>query len=371
MGGLPGIDETVFFHKASGTLLVADVSFNVLELEGFVARLFMRLNDAYGRFGPSRVARSLVKDRRRCDGASIACSPGSDADRALPRRGGGDRRARGARAGVRVPACSAGIEAAGEPGVSCSGMWGEAPGFWSGASRARAAAVSQPAISVPSQDPTPIKPAFTPAALIKVMRPKQWTKNLALMAPLVFANRLFVVTDVIHAAMATAAFCLLAGCVYVFNDVGDREKDRAHPEKRNRPIASGALPVPVAIVWGALCGAGALAVAFYLSRLLFYTCTAYLVMQAAYTLRLKQVAVLDVMIIAVGFVMRVVAGAYAIAVPVSNWLYLCTLCLALFLGFCKRRTSCSCSRAAPRRTGPTCSTTARPCSTSSSAPRRP
>jgi len=198
-------------------------------------------------------------------------------------------------------------------------------------------AVSEPAISLPAQGPAPVKATFSPLALVKVLRPKQWTKNLALMAPLVFANRLFVVADIKLALAATLCFCLLAGCVYVFNDVGDREKDRAHPEKRNRPIASGALPVPVALVWGAICGAGALAVTYHLAMPLFFTCVAYLVMQAAYTLWLKQVAILDVMIIAVGFVMRVVAGAYAIAVPVSNWLYLCTLCLALFLGFCKRR----------------------------------
>ena len=188
-------------------------------------------------------------------------------------------------------------------------------------------------------DPTPqtARAAFTPLALLRVLRPKQWTKNLALLGPLVFAQRLFSPHDLSKALAATLGFCLLSGSIYVFNDIADREKDRLHPEKRRRPIASGALSVGAAGAWGALCLGGALALGFALAAPLFHVFLAYVALQAAYTLRLKQVAVLDVMLIAVGFVLRVVAGARAIDVPVSNWLYLCTLCLALFLGFCKRR----------------------------------
>jgi len=190
-----------------------------------------------------------------------------------------------------------------------------------------------PAASTSIAAPAP----FTPAALLRVLRPKQWTKNLALLAPLIFAQRLFHVADLLRALGATAAFCFLAGGIYVFNDIADREKDRLHPEKCKRPIASGALAPSAAAIWGAICVAGALAVAGHIGLPLLYTCLAYVGLQVAYTLRLKQVAILDVMLIALGFVIRVVAGANAIDVPVSNWLYLCTLCLALFLGFCKRR----------------------------------
>jgi 4-hydroxybenzoate polyprenyltransferase len=179
--------------------------------------------------------------------------------------------------------------------------------------------------------------AFSPAALLWVMRPKQWTKNLALFAPLIFALRLTHGTEVLHATLGVISFCLLAGSVYIFNDLADREKDRLHPEKRKRPIASGALPPAAAIVWGVCTITAGLFLANYVSRGLLYVDVTYLGMQLAYTMGLKQLAILDVMMIAVGFVLRVVAGAEAIDVPVSNWLYLCTLCLALFLGFCKRR----------------------------------
>ena len=178
---------------------------------------------------------------------------------------------------------------------------------------------------------------FSVGALLRVVRPKQWTKNLALFAPLIFANRLFNLTDLGHTALAAFAFCLLSGSIYVFNDLADRDKDRQHPEKRLRPIASGALSPPVAVVFGALCMGVSLFIASRVALPLLYTCLCYVALQLAYTLRLKQVAILDVMLIALGFVLRVVAGARAIDVPVSNWLYLCTLCLALFLGFCKRR----------------------------------
>lgn len=190
-----------------------------------------------------------------------------------------------------------------------------------------------PVLRAPSGPPA----AFSPAALLWVLRPKQWTKNLALFAPLVFALRLTDVPEVLHAVLGVVSFCLLAGSVYVFNDIADRENDRLHPEKCKRPIASGALPPALAFGWGLCAMAAGLLVANRVSRGLLYVELSYVGLQIAYTLRLKQLAILDVMMIAVGFVIRVVAGAEAIAVPVSNWLYLCTLCLALFLGFCKRR----------------------------------
>ena len=190
----------------------------------------------------------------------------------------------------------------------------------------------------PALSPAPALPArFSPLALLRVLRPKQWPKNLALLAPLIFAQRLFHTPDLLRALVGVASFCLLAGAVYTLNDLVDREKDRLHPEKKDRPLASGALSPAAGAVWGALCLLGALGLAWGVARELLYVELAYAGLQVAYSLGLKQQAILDVMMIAVGFVIRVVAGAAAISVPVSNWLYLCTLCLALFLGFCKRR----------------------------------
>src|SRR5206468_155028 len=107
--------------------------------------------------------------------------------------------------------------------------------------------VSEPVLSLPAPKPEPLKASFTPLAVVRVLRPKQWTKNLALLAPLVFANRLFHGPDVVRALLATVGFCLLSGSIYVFNDLADRDKDRLHPEKRHRPIASGALSPAAAV----------------------------------------------------------------------------------------------------------------------------
>jgi 4-hydroxybenzoate polyprenyltransferase len=187
-------------------------------------------------------------------------------------------------------------------------------------------------------DATPSPQAhFEPSSLLRILRPKQWTKNGPLLAALIFSRKLFQPDDLKHALLALVAFCLLSGSVYVFNDIADREKDRVHPEKKKRAIASGALPVPLAWGWGFVCLAVALGLAFSVNLKLGQICVTYAAMQGAYSAGLKKVAILDVMIIAIGFVLRVIGGAVAITVPVSSWLYLCTLCLALFLGFCKRR----------------------------------
>jgi 4-hydroxybenzoate polyprenyltransferase len=141
---------------------------------------------------------------------------------------------------------------------------------------------------------------------------------------------------VIRAGLAVLAFCLLSGAVYTFNDVRDVEGDRAHPTKRNRPIAAGVLSER-----GALIGAGVLAVialttAFLLSPMTGVFASVYLIQNVAYSIRLKHIAFVDVGIIATGFLLRVLAGAAAIAVPASNWLLLCTALLATFLGLGKR-----------------------------------
>jgi 4-hydroxybenzoate polyprenyltransferase len=173
-------------------------------------------------------------------------------------------------------------------------------------------------------------------ALLRSLRPHQWVKNLFVAAPLVFSRHLLDSAYGWRAAAAVAIFCALSGAVYTFNDVRDVEADRAHPTKRNRPIASGALSTRAALIASALLGGAALAAAFALTPMLGVVAGGYLANNLAYTLRLKQVAFLDVAMIAAGFLLRVYAGAVAINVPASSWLLICTGCLALFLGLGKR-----------------------------------
>ena len=174
-------------------------------------------------------------------------------------------------------------------------------------------------------------------ALLAAMRPRQWAKNLVLLAPLVFALKATDPASAGRALLGLVAFCLVASAAYLANDIADRERDRLHPEKRTRPVATGELSTRAA--GGASLGLGAAGLA--LSAALgwpFFACAAgYLVLQAAYSTFLKRVAVVDVFAIAAGFVLRVVAGAEAVDVPISNWLYLRTLLLALFLALEKRR----------------------------------
>jgi 4-hydroxybenzoate polyprenyltransferase len=175
------------------------------------------------------------------------------------------------------------------------------------------------------------KPLFIVSA-IKALRPKQWTKNGALLAPLLLLTR---------ALIAVGVFSLLASGVYIVNDWFDREKDRLHPEKRKRPIAAGHLSGFGAAALVAICWGVAAAGAWWVSPEFAGVLGGYLVLQALYTAVLKQMVLLDIMAIALGFILRVVAGAVAIDVVVSNWLFLCTLLLALFLGFAKRRAELS------------------------------
>jgi 4-hydroxybenzoate polyprenyltransferase len=168
------------------------------------------------------------------------------------------------------------------------------------------------------------------------LRPRQWVKNLFVFAGLVFAQRLFTPS----AWMALAAFvifCGLSGAVYLFNDVADRDKDRLHPKKRERPIASGLLPVPAAIVAGGVLVVGGLAAAAWLSPPLAVTALAYVALLTLYSVWLKHVVIVDVITVASGFVLRAVAGAVAIGVEISGWLLICTILLALFLALGKRR----------------------------------
>ncbi len=172
--------------------------------------------------------------------------------------------------------------------------------------------------------------------LLRTLRPRQWVKNLFVAAPLVFARHLGDPVYVVRTLIAVLAFCALSGAVYAFNDVRDAEADRQHPTKRRRPIASGELSERAALAWAAILAAGALIASAVLAWQLAAIAAAYLVQNIAYTLRLKQVAFVDVGLIATGFLLRVLAGAAAIDVPASGWLLACTALLALMLGFGKR-----------------------------------
>jgi 4-hydroxybenzoate polyprenyltransferase len=174
-------------------------------------------------------------------------------------------------------------------------------------------------------------------SVLASLRPGQWTKNFIVFAALIFSRRLLDPAAVALALAAFLIFCGLSGAIYLVNDVSDRVEDRQHPLKSKRPIASGALAVGTALAWAAMLIGGGLALAFWLQPLFGLTAVAFVSLQAAYTRRLKHIVILDVMAIAAGFVLRAVAGGVVIEVPVSEWLLVCTILLALFLGLAKRR----------------------------------
>lgn len=180
-----------------------------------------------------------------------------------------------------------------------------------------------------------------PVAALKALRPKQWTKNGVLLVPLIFAKSAGASGLVLRALVGVAAFSLLASGVYVVNDWVDRDKDRLHPEKKKRPIAAGHLGFGSVIALVVLCWAGAAALGLWLGVPFLGVLGGYLGLQVLYTGGLKHTVLLDVMAIALGFILRVVAGAVSIDVSVSNWLFLCTLLGAVFLGFAKRRAELS------------------------------
>jgi 4-hydroxybenzoate polyprenyltransferase len=176
-----------------------------------------------------------------------------------------------------------------------------------------------------------------PRALLVSLRPHQWLKNLVVLAALVFSKHLFEPDAAAQAALAFAVFCALAGAVYLVNDLADLERDQLHPAKRTRPLASGELPPGVARAAAALLFVAALAASWTLGPAFLLCALAYPALGVAYSLGLKHVVILDVLAVALGFVLRAVAGAVAIGVHFSPWLLVCTLLLALFLALAKRR----------------------------------
>lgn len=174
-------------------------------------------------------------------------------------------------------------------------------------------------------------------AAIRLIRPQQWIKNLFVLAPLIFSRELFLMQPDLLALRAFCAFCLTASAVYIINDIIDVEADRAHPRKRHRPIAAGTISVPAALFLLLVLIIADILLIWGMSDQFLLIVGAYFVMNLAYTFKLKEVFLLDVFIIAAGFMLRVLGGAYAISVQVSSWIILCTLFLSLFLGFAKRR----------------------------------
>lgn len=179
------------------------------------------------------------------------------------------------------------------------------------------------------------------AGIVKTLRPRQWVKNLFVLAPVVFAKDLFHEQVLLRALLAFVGFSLLAGAIYTLNDIVDVEDDRQHPTKRNRPIASGKVPISVARPVAAALITFSLSLCFWLGVGVGLTSLAYLVLNLAYSFRLKKIAYVDVLCLSTFFMLRVLAGSFAVSTaahPVrpSEYLILCTAFLAAFLGLGKR-----------------------------------
>lgn len=176
-----------------------------------------------------------------------------------------------------------------------------------------------------------------PRAVLVSLRPHQWTKNLFVLAALAFSKHLFDGDAVVRASAAFVVFCALSGGVYLINDLVDLERDRLHPSKQQRPIASGALPARTARAAAAALIALGLAASWAIGPGFLVCAAGYFGLNLAYSYGLKNVVILDVLAVAIGFVLRPVAGALAIGVVFSDWLLVCTILLALFLALAKRR----------------------------------
>lgn len=202
--------------------------------------------------------------------------------------------------------------------------------------------VSDGEIIAPAMEDLPVErelvePGRHLPPLIRALRPVQWSKNLLVFAALLFSMNVFDAQRFGQAVGAFVVFCAVSSAIYLVNDLRDREQDAHHPVKRSRPIASGELKPLTAQIAAVALAAGALIGAWLIDDELLLVVGAYLVLMIAYSFRLKRVVLLDVIIISIGFVLRAAAGAVAIDVPISPWLYICSMLLALILGFGKRR----------------------------------
>ena len=171
----------------------------------------------------------------------------------------------------------------------------------------------------------------------RLLRPQQWTKNLLVLAPLLFADQFSIKGQCVKACIMFSAFCVISSSIYIFNDLMDRKADQAHPRKQSRPIAAGRVRPGMATLISFLLVALGLTLVWNAQIAALACILGYLALQAGYTLFLKKLVILDVIAIAAGFVLRAAAGAYAIQVSISPWLLICTILLALFLALSKRR----------------------------------
>lgn len=177
---------------------------------------------------------------------------------------------------------------------------------------------------------------------LEIMRPSHWTKNLFVFAAVIFGKKLLGPVDEVLLAVGSAVggflcFSLAASAIYIFNDIIDRETDRLHPEKSQRPIAAGRVAVGSAAVMSVLCAAVAIIGSFALARSFAIIILTYIVLMVLYSLLFKRMMILDCVIISTGFCLRAIAGAVVVGVFISPWLIICTFALCLFLGFSKRR----------------------------------
>lgn len=186
--------------------------------------------------------------------------------------------------------------------------------------------------------------------LLKLMRPHQWIKSLFVFTGVIFSHAWADTALVQSAVLAAVAFSLLSSGVYIVNDIVDIESDRQHPKKKHRPLAAGNIAIPLASVWAAMLVASALAIGYLVSVDVLWLLLAYLVLNAGYSAGLKQIAVLDVFLIAAGFLLRILVGTEGIGIPTSQWLLLCGLMITLFLGFTKRRAEMMVADDSGRRT---------------------
>lgn len=173
--------------------------------------------------------------------------------------------------------------------------------------------------------------------VVKSLRPQQWIKNFFIFAPLLFSQNIFEPQLFLKTVIAFLVFCLLSGALYILNDLKDLEEDKKHPLKSKRPLAAGRLKKSQAVFFFVVLSAAALALTLVLNMNFLAIALVYFLLQLFYSFWLKHVVILDVFIVAAGFIIRVVAGGYAIEVYMSPWLLICTLLLALFLSMSKRR----------------------------------
>ncbi|KQY87855.1 phosphoribose diphosphate--decaprenyl-phosphate phosphoribosyltransferase [Paenibacillus sp. Root52] len=177
----------------------------------------------------------------------------------------------------------------------------------------------------------------TLSGLIRLLRPKQWTKNGLLFAALLFSFEEIRTETVLTTILGFILFSLVAGCVYILNDYVDRERDQQHPVKKFRPLASGQVNPTHALLFGALLLIGSVGTAFVVNPIFGVLCIVYFILNVSYSFVLKHLVILDMMTIAAGFVLRAIAGGVLIHVPFTPWFLICTLLLSLFLAIGKRR----------------------------------